>query len=297
MSHISKFDEWNSANESELNEIFGLGKLVKNFIQKQATNLSNPIKNKVKEISKAIGDKASELSTENLKKNINSALDEISKELEDEMNKAKNEEDVKSAMKNFITNIKVIFVSSNIPLEGMVKDPDRWGDLPESLSVDESFLNERFDSFLGDMTKDFIATLISKPEEFDKKLDEFVEDFYNSKTSIFGEPGANLQDGKTKFIKFSEGLISNFKKKLDGLGEDKLKQIVVGKGKNPTGDYYEWFRNFRKTVTSEGAEEVKTEDGKKQILDSVSKAVKDGSTMMKIKKGEKAMIIISDVEI
>lgn len=183
MKHVKLFEGF-LQKEEELNELFGIGKLASALFKKMSNDISIPIKNKIADIQKTIDAKTGEIKVKDLSKQLTASLEVITKDAEEKIDKAEDSKGFVSLMKEFINNIKSVFIAAKVPLEGMVSDPTKyvrrggWGISGTNEGL-EFRLNE---GYLGDLDEDFIALLkIEDPAKYEKALDEFAVDFAEKK--------------------------------------------------------------------------------------------------------------------
>ena len=268
MKHVHNFDDW------ILNE--GLGSLMKSFFGKLSNDISRPVKDGIVKIQKAIDTKTGEIKTKDLLSQIDASLDSISKSTQEKLDKAEEEKDFKSAMKNFLSNLKALFVAANIPLEGLVKDPNKFDmgswSKNENFSIEGTSINEKF--FIGDMEKSFVDLIkVEDPAKFETALDEFVDDWTQSYGREYAwDKEANMEKVKKSFVDFSTTLLDSFKKKLAKLSAEDLTKVVTAGSKKPESD---------KGIDLKAAKEVETSDGKKQFLKALEELTGE-ETMLKI---------------
>ena len=246
------------ASDREINEIFGLGKLLKSLYGK----VTEPVKKKIELFSKNIDSKTGEVTdAKELANDLTSTFKEIADDKKADLRGVDSVDTVKKVLKEFFTDIKAVFSAARVPFSSMLQDVK---------PVKESFLNEG-------LQEDFSAMMsLSDSDAFEKGLDPFVDAWVEKNG---GNDTKKLEAAATKFI---DTMMGTFEKKISAFGTKRLKSLIALMTKNPTAK----AEDVKKVISEEGenveidmndGEEVETDKGKKQILDAIGKSVKDGT--------------------
>lgn len=254
MGNIQNFEDWKNA--SNLDE--GLGSLIKSFFK----SLSAPVKKKLDIVTKNINTKTGEvLNSKTLGNDLLSTFKEIANDKKADLKGVDSMDDVKVALKDFIKEIKTVFVAAKVPFTAMVES--------EEVEYTES-LNEDLKADFSMIMKD---TQMSE-EDFDEYLDTFLDDWIEKNG---GGDEASASKAASKFI---DTMMTTFEKKLKAFGPNRLKKLIELTMKDPKAKK----EDIQKIINSdddggeeekpgteiiEDSETVQTPEGKKQFAQAI----------------------------
>lgn len=248
MQKIDNFSSWNQKGYEEINEFFGLGKLLKSFFR----SLSEPVKKRIDLITKNIDSKTGAVknSTE-LSNELYNSFKSISDDKQADLKNVDNLDDIKKILKEFITEVKAVFVASRVPFTAMVENNQT--DFYESLNED---LKQDFSMIMKDTTE----------KEFDEYLDIFLTDWLEKNNG-------NVKQVSSKASKFIETMMETFKKKIKFFGPDRLEKLILLSNNKDIKP-----QDVQKILNDESSSEseVETSEGKKQFLDAISSNLTKG---------------------
>lgn len=280
MKKIESYDAWEkrileSSTPDELNEFFGLGKLLKSMFSK----VSEPVKKNIEILTKNIDDKTGRIkNSKELSNELVKTFAQIANDKKADLKGVDDVATVKTVLKEFITDVRSVFVASRVPFTAMTES---------QISNEIELVNE-------DLKADFQMVMTgTKPDEFEGYLDTFLDDWIvkNGKTDLKA-----LEQNATKFI---STMMDTFTKKVKAFGPERLEKLVKLSTDNPTPKK----EDVKEIVTSKvedtkpGEEVVETPEGKAQFVKAITDLGADAE-IHKIKNKEGSYdVLIKNVKL
>lgn len=281
MGKIEKYDEWEkrileSSTPEQLNELFGLGKLLKSFFK----SVSEPVRKNIDDISKNIDDKTGKVKdSKALANELVKTFAQIANDKKADLKGIDDVETLKTILKEFITDVRSVFVASRVPFTAMVA---------ESEQVNEETLNE-------DLKADFQMVMTkTTPEEFDSYLDTFLDDWIikNGKDDLKA-----LEKNATRFI---SNMMDSFSKKVKAFGPERLDKLVKLSTENPAPKKEEVAQILDAepdTTLKPGEEIVETPEGKAQFIKAIEDLGDDAEIHKMKNKDGSYDVLVKDVKL
>lgn len=280
MAKIESYAAWEkrileSHTPEQINELFGLGKLLKSFF----SSLSAPMKKNVELLTRNIDDKTGKV--KDSKELGNDLVNTFKKIADDKKADLKDVDDVKmlkTVLKEFITDVRAVFVASRVPFTAMLESED---------TEEVEILNE-------DLKTDFNEVMTNqKPEDFDGMLDMFLDGWIekNGKTDLKA-----LEKNATNFITNS---MDKFSKKIKGFGPERLQKLVKLSTENttPKKDEIKAILSDKTENATDKGEVVQTPQGKEQFIKAIDDLGKDAEIHKMKNKDGSYDVLIKDVEL
>ncbi len=279
MKNLQTFETWGKIHNNELNEIFGIGNLIKSWLK----NLSEPVKKKIDVMAQNIDKETGKII--DYKDHINNLISTFKNIAQDKKADLKDVDDirtVKDIMKEFLTDIRAVFVAARIPFMSM---------------IDESTNLNYYEVLNEDLKLEFSNTMtLASPENFEKSLNAWIDKWIDKHGKN------NLKNVEKQATDFIGNMMTAFEKKIRSFSSERLEKLVdlsnSNKEKSPKNE--EIIEILKDTTEKEkvGKEKmVKTIDGKKQFISAIQSNLEDLEMFKTINSDGTYDITIKDIEL
>jgi hypothetical protein len=263
MKYLKTFESFSA--ESQLNEFLGIGKMLKSVFKRA----SEPTRKRIETITKNFDSSTGKISdAKDLANDLVTTFKEIANDKKIDLKDVDSIDTVKEVMKEFLTDIKVVFAAARIPFMAMIAESHKM-----AFSINEGL-------------KEDFGNLMTSKDGFEENLNRFINAWVKK------NGGKDVKKVSAEASKFIDALMYSFEKKINSFGPDRLRKLVALSGKKDASnkDVEEILKSKddddKESKDDKDGKEVKTEKGKKQFIDAAKDAIENGAEVRKISNSD-----------